>query len=226
MSESLYVNMFMKEFDTVLNRQLIRVVLDIGSRDAKEAIALKEYFPAAAVYTFECNPACIELCEENIDNRPGIILVDKAISDENGPVDFYAINTEKTISTRKPDKTIGASSLFVANPAYPHETYYQDKITVEAITLKRWAIDNKIETVDLVWMDLQGSELKALKGMGNLIDTVSVIYTEVEYQSVYLNQPLFDEIDEYLALRGFRAHAKMNTSAWFGDVMYIREDNS
>jgi FkbM family methyltransferase len=217
------VDLLMRELNGILDEHPVRVILDIGSRDALEAIALKDHFHEATVYAFECNPPAIERCIENIGACEDIILVTKAVSDENGPVDFHAIDPEKTITTW-PDGNIGASSLFIANPAYPIETYYQNKITVEAITLSQWAADTGVNTIDIIWMDLQGAELKALRGMGKLIDTVSVIYTEVEYREMYFGQPLFPEIDEYLTSRGFYLRAKFNTSEWFGDVLYVREE--
>lgn len=218
-----YVDAFVKELDKVMDRHSVRVALDVGSRDAVVAILLKERFPEATVYAFECNPPAIEDCKVNIGNRPSVILVDKAVSDENGLVDFYAIDPKKTITTW-PDGNIAASSLYIANPAYPHERYHQNKIVVEAVTLEQWAMDSKVNAVDVLWMDLQGAELKALKGMGELLETVKVIYTEVEYKEVYFDQPLFDEVNEFLVLQGFRLHAKMNTSVWFGDALYIREE--
>ena len=217
------VDLLMRELDGMLDSHSVRVILDIGSRDALEAIALKDHFPEATVYAFECNPPAIERCVENIGTREDVILIPKAVSDECGTVEFHAIDPERTITTW-PDGNIGASSLFVANPAYPNETYFQNKITVEAVTLEQWAADAGVSTIDIIWMDLQGAGLKALVGLGDLIDTVKIIYTEVEYKEVYLGVPLFPEIDEYLRSRGFHLHAKFNTSEWFGDAMYVRND--
>jgi FkbM family methyltransferase len=217
-----HVGVFIDELDKVMDRCSVHVALDIGSRDAMVAIALEEYFPEATIYAFECNPPAIADCERNLSDHPDITLVTKAVSDENGPVNFYAIDPERTITTW-PDGNIAASSLYVANPAYPLETYFQNKITVEAITLEQWAVDAGVNTVDIIWMDLQGAELKALRGMGGLIDTVKIIYTEVEYKEMYLGQPLSGEVNEWLTSRGFHFHTKMNTSAWFGDELYVRD---
>lgn len=218
-----YINTFLREFDKVMDRHSIRVALDVGSRDAAVAIALEEHCPAASVYAFECNPPAVEQCRENIEGHAHITLVDKAVSDVGGPTDFWAIDAEKSASARWPEGNIGASSLFIANPAYPHERYYQNRIEVEAVTLERWAADSGVDAVDLLWMDLQGAELKALKGMGDLLETVRMVYTEVLYQEIYFGQAFADEIDQYLVSHGFRLHTKLNSSSWFGDALYIRE---
>jgi FkbM family methyltransferase len=216
------VQLFMNDLREHINPESVKVILDVGSRNAMESITLKDYCPNAIVYAFECNPLAIELCRQNIGNRADIILVDKAISDVNGPIDFYAIDPEKTVTSHA-DGNIGASSLFVANPEYPHEKYHQNKITVESITLARWAENTGVRDIDIMWIDLQGAELMAFKGMGNLISHVKVIYTEIEFKEMYLGQPLFDEIDRYLNEKGFIL-LKLYPYGWFGNALYVRKD--
>ncbi len=206
-----------------INPNSVNVVLDVGSRDAKEAITMKEVFPKAQVYAFECNPPAIKLCEQNIGNLADIILVPKAVSDVNGKIDFFAIDPEKSI-TRQSDGNIGASSLFIANPAFPHEKYYQNKITVESITLERWAEEVGVRDIDILWIDLQGAELKAFQGMGPLLSRTKIIFTEVEFKEMYLGQPLFSEVDRYLTANGFYL-LKLHPSDWFGNALYVRKDN-
>lgn len=217
------VHNFMKELVKFVDLSQIKVALDVGSYDAKVAIDFKKCFPRAKIYAFECNPPAIELCKRNIGNRNDILLIDKAVSDENGIINFYPINPEKTV-TSHPNGNIGASSIYIANPAYPIERYYQEQIRVESITLQRWATNNGIKSIDVLWMDLQGAELKALKGLGSLIENVKTIYTEVTYKEMYLGQPLFKEINGYLTSNNFYPVKRFNTSEWFGDVLYVRGD--
>lgn len=205
-----------------INPESVKVILDVGSRDAMESVALNDFYPNAMVYAFECNPPAIELCKKNIGERRGIILVPNAISDINGTLEFFAIDPEKTV-TKHRDGNIGASSLFVANPEYPHEKYQQNKIMVESITLARWAEDAGVNDIDIMWIDLQGAELRAFKGMGKLISRVKVIYTEVEFKEMYLNQPLFGQIDRYLSKSGF-VLLNLYPSGWFGNALYVRKD--
>jgi FkbM family methyltransferase len=214
---------FVKEVKRYLDPSTVQTILEIGSRDAEVSIALKQAFPNARLFSFECNPPAIELCRANIaaSGLKDITLVPKAVSDSNGTLDFFAIDPIKTV-TIHPDGNIGASSLFQANPDYPHEQYHQNKITVEATTLARWSQEASISNIDLVWMDLQGAELKAMQGMGELLKNIRILYTEVEFKPMYLGQPLFAEIDQFLRAHGFRLHGKFNLSEWFGDAMYVQ----
>jgi len=217
------VSELLGELATMVDLACVRVMLDVGSRDAQVAMAARRSLPNAVVYAFECNPAAVELCRLNIGVRTDVILIDKAVSDETGPVDFYAVDPHQTL-TPHADGNIGASSLFKANPHYPLERFVQQKITVHAIRLEDWGRQNAIDQIDLLWMDLQGAELKALQGLGELIHQVKFIYTEVEYQPIYLGQPTHEQLHSYLEARGFRLHRKFNTSAWFGNELWVRTD--
>jgi FkbM family methyltransferase len=221
-SHTVEVKCFVQELRGYITPESVRVIVDIGSRNAIESITLKGFYPDAIVYAFECNPPSIEICRQNIGTRADIIMVAKAVSDVNGTVDFFAIDPEKTVTTHA-DGNIGASSLFIANPEYPHEKYHQNKIMVESITLEKWAVEAQVRDIDIMWIDLQGAELKAFKGMGNLISRVKVIYTEVEFKKMYLNQPLFGEIDSYLIKNGFIL-VKLYPYDWFGNALYVRKD--
>jgi FkbM family methyltransferase len=214
---------FVKQVKRFVDPSTVQTILEVGSRDAEVSVALKRAFPHARVFAFECNPPAIELCRRNIaaSGLDDITLIPKAVSDSNGTLDFFAIDPIKTV-TPHADGNIGASSLFHANPEYPHEQYHQNKISVEATTLAQWSAEASVSSVDLVWMDLQGAELKALQGMGELLQNIKILYSEVEFKPMYLGQPLFGDIDKFLRKNGFRLHGKFNLSEWFGDAMYVR----
>jgi len=63
-----------------------------------------------------------------------------------------------------------------------------------------------IRNIDFLKIDIQGFELEVFKhGEQKLSDAV-VIQTEVEFLPLYKNQPLFTDVDSYLASRGFVLH--------------------
>jgi FkbM family methyltransferase len=205
---------FVEIADKYLDPASVRVVLDVGSRDAEVALYLKEHYANANVYAFECNPVAIELCKQNIAGRPGVFLVEKAVSDVTGELDFYAVD----------DVNIGAASLYVFNPEHPQEDLRQRKISVPSTTLADWARDEGIDQIDVIWIDLQGAELRAFRGLGELINSIGVIYTEVEYTPIYEGQPLEDQVRRYLTSKGFLVLTRFYAfEAWFGDELYCHE---
>jgi FkbM family methyltransferase len=79
---------------------------------------------------------------------------------------------------------------------------------------------------DFINLDLQGAELKALEGFGQLPKKVKWIYTEINKEELYEKCARIDELDAYLGKQGFRRVA----SQWvirkgWGDALYARENS-
>lgn len=71
-------------------------------------------------------------------------------------------------------------------------------------------------------IDLQGAELMALKGMGDLIHCFDYAYIEVNTRPLYVGCPMVEEIDAHLGRLGFVGReVKMTGSGW-GDKFYQR----
>ena len=57
---------------------------------------------------------------------------------------------------------------------------------------------SKLEKPLLTKLDIQGYELEALKGFGNLLQDNDYILVEVSFQEIYKNQPFANEIINFL----------------------------
>jgi FkbM family methyltransferase len=79
-------------------------------------------------------------------------------------------------------------------------------IGTEEVDTKR--LDDIAETVgiDMVKIDIQGGELMALSHGGERLKTTLVIQTEVEFMPMYVDQPLFSDVDLFLRKQGFMLH--------------------
>lgn len=200
----------------------VKTIIEAGACDCKDTLLMQEKFKNAHSYCFECNPTTLPLCREVAKNNQRITLIEKAVSEIDGDITFYPINTWKTVTTHK-NGNPGASSMFKASGEYPIETYVQDEIKVPSITLKTACSDLNIREIDLMWLDAQGAELSILKGMGDMIDKVKIIKTEVEFKNQYEGAPLFDDVLEFLESKGFRFVRFLEKFEWFGDAIFIKE---
>jgi len=194
-------------------------IFDIGSRDCSQSNEFADSFPNANVYAFECNPSTIPICINNIIDNPRITLIDKAVNTYDGTCKFYPINPHKTITTWK-DGNPGASSLFKSNGSYTIEHYVQDEIEIPCTRLDTMMNKLKINTANIIWIDLQGAELLAFKSMGDLLKNTEYIHTEISYKAIYENQVLFQELDSYLKSNGFININKPSYSGWQEDIIY------
>lgn len=78
------------------------------------------------------------------------------------------------------------------------------------------------EIIDLVILDIQGAELHALQGLGNRINEVKWIYTEVSKGNLYEGGVRLNELDAFLKSRGFkRSSTRILRGEGWGEALYI-----
>lgn len=65
----------------------------------------------------------------------------------------------------------------------------------------------EVGEIDMIKIDVQGAELSVFKGAGKALESVMVIWTEVEFVPLYEKQPLFSDIDIFLREQGFLLHS-------------------
>jgi hypothetical protein len=75
---------------------------------------------------------------------------------------------------------------------------------VATLGLDEAARKYSLEGAAYLKLDIQGAELEVLRSGEQILDqSVTAIRTEVEFQPIYRDQPLFRDVDEFLAKRGF-----------------------
>lgn len=96
------------------------------------------------------------------------------------------------------------------------EVRFTNKLTMVTTTVNE-LIDN-LEDYDILVMDLQGAELDALKG--TKLDGFKWIYTEVNFEHVYKDCALVNELDNYL-YDFKRVETKKLPGLTWADALYI-----
>lgn len=101
---------------------------------------------------------------------------------------------------------------------------YVDNIVQKSTTICSFVQKNQIDLPKHnFWnFDIQGAELMALKGAGDLIKDAAVIYLEVNEKELYKGCGFIGEIDALLSGYGFtRVDTEMTIHGW-GDALYVR----
>jgi hypothetical protein len=71
---------------------------------------------------------------------------------------------------------------------------------------------------------VQGAELQAIKGMGDLVLAVDAIYSEVNKEELYEGCAVIHEIDEYLKKFNFeRVATRWVLGKGWGDALYVNK---
>lgn len=110
-----------------------------------------------------------------------------------------------------------------------HAILYPDISVVTELEVQTVRLDEVIPSdfhCDFLNLDIQGAELAALQGLGEMVSRFNIIYTEVNLIELYEGCPLITDLDAYLARYGFgRISTRIVTDYSWGDAIYVRESN-
>jgi FkbM family methyltransferase len=104
----------------------------------------------------------------------------------------------------------GMTSLLEPNPdvldLFHGFDIWRRIVRMDRVQTKR--LDDIPETagLDMLKIDIQGGELLAMRHAVERLRNAVVVQTEVEFVSMYRDQPLFAEIDQFLRAQGFVLH--------------------
>ena len=173
-----------------------KVIYDIGACVLHWTNEAKQVWPDAEIIPFEAMKEVDFLYREAGFKNYAVGCL---ISDKMEEVDFYE-NLEHP----------GGNSIFKENPELSplaNELFPDNK------KVKRWTntLDeivklNNLPLPDLIKMDIQGAELKALKGAVETIKRCKHLILELQHRDYNFGAPKADEVIKYLGSVGFMLH--------------------
>lgn len=189
-------------------------VIHLGAHLGEEATVYNE-LGIKKVLWIEGNPALFNKLNDNLRKYEGQVALNYLVSDINGEeVDFHIANDSQ------------ASSLFDLKHSKIHHPNIHMTKTIRTHTkrMDRILIENKIEISDFNFLniDLQGAELLAMKGFGELLNKIDFIYLEINLAKLYSKNPKLSDIDKFLSSFGFRRVETVITKWQWGDALYKR----
>jgi len=115
-----------------------------------------------------------------------------------GPATFHETNWSYTGSLYPPNTPLLAK--------FQHLEEVMQPVTCHAVQTVALNDLPQISDVDFFKIDVQGGELSVFANAGRILKDVLVIQTEVEFVSLYQDQPLFADVDRFLRAAGFQFH--------------------
>lgn len=195
------------------------IIVEAGAYDGTNTCDFCRFWPGCQVYAFEPVPSAY-------DRLLGVTSVFPAqIHPQNMALGRRTAVSQMHVSTTGVSGGGEQSSSLLAPAAtreeFPFVGFREDTIPVQVTRLDEWAAENHVNHVDFLWLDLQGMELAALEGCGELLSKISVIHCEVQNFPLYEGAPSYRELSRWLEKRRFYvAHEAIFRRG--GNVLFVR----
>lgn len=206
-------------FEELFKRHAIQTtgVLHLGAHWGEEAEAYQAHGIRQVIWV-EAVPSIHQHLIWNMSKFPKLasVCLQACLSDKDGEKVVFNVSNNQ-----------GQSSSFLEfgthRKAHPTVRFIQ-KINMVTSRLDSLLASRNLE-VGPGWflnIDLQGAELLALKGMGELLWKFDHAYIEVNQEELYKGCALVQAIDEHMARYGFVGKETKMTGAGWGDKYYKR----
>jgi len=172
------------------------VIFDVGAYVGEVAATYKKLFPQSTIYCFEPFPDSFQkvnrLCRD-----ASIKAYQIAFSNKEGKTTFN-INVDLSCNSLLPP----TESDF---KCYSAKSIKDGEIQVETNTLDNFCAGTKISYIDILKLDVEGTEVKVLEGASKMLSkqAIKLIYSEVMFIPHYDGGCMFHELDAFLNRYGY-----------------------
>lgn len=206
-------------FEKITKKYNMRIhgILHIGAHTCEELKSYKKYgLNNSQIIWVEGNP---KLVDKNIKIDNTRIVKNFICCDIDGG--------KTTLNISNNGQSSSILELGTHKDSYPTISYVDSVDVMNSRIDTMYGRDNvPKDFANFLNVDIQGAELLALRGMGELLYNFDYVYLEVNREHVYKDCALVHEIDEYLSKYNFVRIETSWTEAQWGDALYIRIKNN
>ena len=200
------------------------MIFDAGAHIGETALTYRSLFPFADIYSFEPFPNSFNALKSRLPGDAHFHPQNCALADIQGK-EFIHSNKSSATNSLLPTSHKGADSW-----GEVVETVGTVSVPVE--TIDAFCSASKIARLDILKLDVQGAELRALHGAHSMLSNglVAVVYAEVLIAHTYEGQGTFEDILRLLRECGYSLYDIQNLSYRNGpllqlDALFLRHDH-
>jgi len=177
------------------------VIVEAGAFDGTNTREFCRHWPRCRVYAFEPVADAYARLASVAAEFPGRVFPQPlALGDRNSQAEMHVSFGGAGVGEQSSSLLAPAATT----EEFPFVRFRPEKVEVKVTRLDQWAVLAGVVRVDFLWFDLQGMELAALEGCGELLQTVGAIHCEVQNIPLYKDAPLYPTVRAWLSARGFR----------------------
>ena len=214
-----------KVFKEIFKNSPLRLVIDVGVNRGQTIQFLDQFSEEIEIIGFEPNKSLFEKVKEM--NLGNVSLYNYGCSDSEGTLVF----NENMLDESSTFENVNSNSKWLMKKAcmlgVKPKNLIKQSYPVKVIQLAKFINENlgKI-TIDLIKIDVEGHELKVLKGLfsNSLRSKVKFIQVEVHNDDLYEGQ-IKSEIIDLLQFNNFTIHKEIKHGFGnFSDIIFINNN--
>jgi FkbM family methyltransferase len=184
------------EIETWMTRKEINII-EAGSYDGRETVQFAKFWPTAKIMAYEPVPELYNNIVNTVAGYKNIQIQNKALSDHNG--------ITKIISFSIDENSHGSSSILEPElqSTLNSKIDFKRVFEVECVTLEESYIKSKFDLVDVLWLDVQGMELRVLMASRDILKKIILCHIEISRVPLYKNSNSFNEINNFMINHNF-----------------------
>ncbi len=158
------------------------IVVEIGCCEGSDSKHFLNIFDDIQLFCIEADPRNADLFKRFVGDDPRCQLFHLAISDKDGEITFFQSYGPRDHFIPGIGNVERRSSGSIRKPKDHLRRHpwckYNDGLTVPSLTLDTWCKQNSIDSIDLIWADVNGAEVDMINGAQEALKFTRYIYTE------------------------------------------------
>jgi 2-O-methyltransferase len=180
------------------------LILEVGANNGAHTDRFLNNFPNARICAFEPDPrAAVKFKARRF--HPRVRLFEFAIGSEDGEAEFHVSSglPDDMPSHMRSNYPLGWDESGSLRAPKSHKTVwpwvkFEKSITVTVKRLDTWVKEYGINSVDLIWADMQGAEGDLIAGGKDTLAKTRYLYTEYSDDEWYEGQPNLEQLANML----------------------------
>lgn len=171
------------------------VIIDGGAHRGGSVEAFSEYAPQAQFHCFEPDPSLAQEISRLFSDRTHVRVVMAALGDAKGKATFNINVSRPTNSLLAPGDAL--------QPDLQSLCELVEQVEVDIVTIDTYCETQKLDRVDIIKLDLQGYDYKALLGAKTALLGARVVLIEVLFVEIYKGCNLFPDVLQFMGECGY-----------------------
>lgn len=171
------------------------VIIDGGAHRGGSVEAFSRFAPQAEFHCFEPDPLLADELTGTFTGKTNVRVVQAALGESRGKATFNINASRPTNSLLPPVETL--------QPDLQALCQLVEQVEVDVTTIDGYYADRNLNRVDIIKLDLQGYDYKALLGARDTLRGARVVLVEVLFVEIYKGCNLFPDVLRFMGERGY-----------------------